>query len=254
MRRLSRESAARTSNTSPIARRSQTTFPSASTVAPKPPAKGPESAVTICHRLADSAMQRNRPNSNARGASSSRRCARSTTDSGGRAPRAARRCRRPFGSRCGVGPVAPAGHAVRGVIGAPRRFSGRARTSDRHAARPAPPEAHDLPTCRSGSTAPRPTEDLTDVCTEPLHRTSAPPDRLASTRRHALGPEHRNQVGASARYVQPVGVAERAPTGQSVRVKFRTRSSPSTAIGCPGRISSLVHARVRRGRDCTLDS
>jgi len=32
-----------------------------------------------------------------------------------------------------------------------------------------------------------------------------PPDTLASTRRHALGPEHRNQAGTSARYVQPVG-------------------------------------------------
>jgi hypothetical protein len=70
----------------------------------------------------------------------------------------------------------------------------------------------------SRSTAPRFAEDLTDVCTEPLYRRSAPQETPASRRRHAFEPEHRNQVGASARYVRPAGVAERAPTGHSACV------------------------------------
>ena len=141
-------------------------------------------------------------------ASSSRRCARSTSDTDERVSRAARRCRRrPMGRAAEPGP--------RGAS-----FTGRARTTYRH-----PERRHNLKRMilqrvgASRSTAPRLAEDLTDVCTEPLYRRSAPPHTPASTGRYAFGPEHRNQVGASARYVRPAGVAERAPTGQSVRVR-----------------------------------
>ncbi len=219
----SRESSRRTGNAEPdlhgdLEQPSRARQPSRRSLT----ARAPETAATNCHRLADSAMQRNRPNSNARGRVHRRVDARDRQrTAGGRVPRAARRCRRrPLGRAAESAPVAPAGHADPGVIRAPRRFRGRARTSDRHAGAAAPPETHDLPTCRLALDRAEACRGLNgclhrtsapNLCTEPLHR---PLRRRTGWRRHVdtRRPEHRDQVGASARSVRPTGVAERAPT------------------------------------------
>jgi hypothetical protein len=116
--RRSRESSARTTSASPICtavseRPSRARQPSRRSLTPRAPETASTNATDLPIPLS-SGMGRALMLADA---SSSRRCARSTTDADGRAPRAARRCRRRPSGRAAesapVVPTSPAGHGRR---------------------------------------------------------------------------------------------------------------------------------------------